>query len=67
MFSKTIRYITCALIGVGASFLGLGVLLTRAAAVTGADSNYNASVSWFSVLSSGIWPPSWQQCPFGVF
>jgi hypothetical protein len=41
-------------------FLALGMLLFQAAYVTGATSNYNVPVSWFSVLSSVIWPPSWR-------
>jgi hypothetical protein len=60
MFSQAIRYIACSLIGVATFFLALGMLLFQAAYVTGATSNYNVPVSWFSVLSSVIWPPSWR-------
>src|ERR1700687_74525 len=60
MFSQTIRYIACSLIGVATFFLALGMLLFQGAYGTGAASNYNVPVSWFSVLSSVIWPPSWR-------
>jgi hypothetical protein len=61
MFSQTIRYIACSLIGVATFFLALSVLLFQAASVTGAASDYNVPVSWFSVLSSVMWPPGWRQ------
>jgi hypothetical protein len=58
MFSQAIRYIACSLIGVATFFLALGIMLFQAAYVTGAASSYNVPVSWFSVLSSVLWPPS---------
>jgi len=60
MFSQTIRYIACSLIGFATCILALGALLFQAASVTGADSNYYVRVSWFSALSSVMWPPRWQ-------
>jgi hypothetical protein len=60
MFSQTIRYIACSLIGVATLFLALGALLFQAAFVTGAASDYHVPVSWLSALSSAIWPPSWR-------
>jgi len=60
VFSQTIRYIAWSLIGVATFFLALGVLVFQAASVTGAASNYKIPVSWFSVLSSVTWPPSWR-------
>jgi len=60
MFSQTTRYFACSIIGVGSFFLTLGALLFQAASATGAASNYNVPLSWFSALSSAVWPPSWR-------
>jgi len=60
MFSRTVRYIACSLIGAASGILALGALLFQAASATGADSNYNLRVSWFSALSSVIWSPRWR-------
>jgi hypothetical protein len=60
MFSLTVRYIACSLIGVAACILALGTLLFQAASVTGAASNYTVPVSWFSALSSVMGQPSGQ-------
>ena len=62
MFTQTVRYITCSLVGIAASFLALGALLFQAASVTRASSDYNVPVSWFSALSSVMWPPTWRLC-----
>jgi hypothetical protein len=60
MFSPIVRYIASALVGSASCILAPGTPLFHAALVTGASTNYNVSVSWFSVLGSAVWPPSWQ-------
>lgn len=60
MFSRSARYVACSLIGVSTYFLALGMLLLQAATQTGADSDYSVRVTWFSALSSAMWPPNWR-------
>lgn len=58
MFRPIIRNVAVLLIGVMTFMLALGAVLYRAASVTGADSDYTIQVSWFSVLTSVLWPPT---------
>ena len=54
-----LRFMVYSLLGVGAFSLALGALLYRAAFVTGATSDYQVRVSWFSAVGSAIRSPSW--------
>jgi len=58
MFSATIRVVAFLVIGVAAHALTLGVMLFQAALVTHAAYDYTVPVTWWSALTSVIWPPS---------
>src|SRR5258708_7016582 len=58
MFSPTIRVVAFFVIGVAALALALGAILFQAAIVTQAAYDYTVSVTWWSALTSVIWPPS---------
>ena len=58
MFSPTVRVIAFFVIGVAALALTLGAMLFQAALVTHAAHDYTVTVTWWSALTSVIWPPS---------
>ena len=58
MFSPIVRCISLLVVGAATLALTLGVILYRAAFITGAASDYTVAVSWPSVLTSVIWPPA---------
>ncbi len=58
MFSPTIRAVASVVVGLAALALALGAILFQAAIVTQAAYDYTVTVTWWSALSSVIWPPS---------
>ncbi len=58
MFGKRVSVTALAIIGLGTLIFALGAVLYRAASVTHADSDYTTVVSWWSALTSVMWPPS---------
>ena len=55
---KTIRLVSFSMIVVAALALTFGAILYQAAFVSGADSDYTVSVTWWSALSCVLFTPS---------
>jgi hypothetical protein len=65
MFSKRVSIAAHAIIALASFTFALGAVLYRAASITHADSDYTTAVTWWSALTSVMWPPN--HLPFRAF